>query len=231
LSLASRAVRPLKLLFPRNRRPFSVHGGLYGGIRLLLDLRCELQVYAGLYERETFAPILKLIGGCCSVVDIGAGRGELSIRLMREPTIQKVCAVEPSEVDIAIFRENLRLNGRENDARLTVYSLFAGSNPGSGYITLDELCATLPPPIFIKIDIEGAEIAVLKGGQRTLASRNCRFIIETHSIDAERACLAQLAQHGYQTEIISPAWWRRIIPEYRHNLPHNRWLSARPPYA
>ena len=53
--------------------------------------------------------------------------------------------------------------------------------------TLDEFVATLtaPPPSFIKIDVEGAELAVLRGMQQTLRAENVALMVEV----TEQACV------------------------------------------
>lgn len=46
--------------------------------------------------------------------------------------------------------------------------------------TLDEFATklTVPPPSFIKIDVEGAELAVLRGMQQTLRAENVALMVE-----------------------------------------------------
>lgn len=55
----------------------------------------------------------------------------------------------------------------------------------------------LPTPDFIKIDVEGAEMAVLLGARPHLASIRC-INIETHSDALHAACSEELRNHGFQ---------------------------------
>lgn len=219
-------MNPLKLLLPAGRAPHRVLSGLFAGLRLQLDLRQgDLMIWAGFYERETFSEIRRLARGCRGAIDLGAAKGDLSIWALRLPGMERVVAVEPLDREREQFAANLRLNGLADDPRLRLHAGLAGEGPAPEWATLDQLADGLAGPLFIKIDIDGPEAEVLDTGRRTLAGQDCRFLIETHSPEAEAGCIQRLEAMGYLTRIIFPAWWRIIIPEYRP-IPHNRWLSA-----
>lgn len=215
----------LHRLLPPGRSPRTVPFGLFRGIRLNLDLRGELQVFAGLYERETFREIRRLLHGCRGAIDLGAARGDLVIHLLRQPSIERVVAVEPLERERAAMHANLALNGCSGDPRLAIHAGFAGRDEPPLWRTLDDLASGCPAPLFIKIDIDGPEADVVACARATLGTRECRLLIETHSPVAETRCIDILASLGYSTRIINPAWWRHFIPEHRP-IPHNRWLVA-----
>lgn len=68
-------------------------------------------------------------------------------------------------------------------------------------ITLDSYClAHYIRPTFIKIDTEGAEEMVLKGGRKTLAAHHPTLIIEVQreSLHSVVALLADIGYHAYQ---------------------------------
>jgi hypothetical protein len=218
-------MNPVKRFLPRGRHPRTILLGIFRGIRLYLDLHIELQIYAGLYEHETYADVRRMARGCRSFVDLGAAKGEFSIYFLRRAGIEQVIAVEPAERERGFFEANLGLNSLQADPRLKIHAGFAGEGPGPQWRTLDALTSGLPAPLFIKIDIDGPEAAVLATGRDTLAAKDCRLLIETHSPEAELGCDRQLRDLGYRTRIISPAWWRIILPEHRP-IPHNRWLVA-----
>jgi len=49
-------------------------------------------------------------------------------------------------------------------------------------LTIDSLCTELDVwPDFAKVDVEGAEVAVLRGARRLVERRNTRFLVEVHS--------------------------------------------------
>jgi MoaA/NifB/PqqE/SkfB family radical SAM enzyme len=91
--------------------------------------------------------------------------------------------------------------------------------------TLDSFRPRIKYPCFIKVDVEGAEVDVLRGVEEIL-ERGVRLVIETHSENAERRCVDFLEERGYETKIIKSAWWRSILPEQRPDS-HNRWLAAK----
>jgi hypothetical protein len=201
--------------------------GLLRGIRLDLDLQAgEIQLWAGLYERETFSAIRRLVRGCRGAIDLGAARGDLVAYLLRQPELQRLVAVEPEVRELALLHRTLDLNGLTGDARLHVHAGFAGRGEPPAWRTLDELAAALPSPLFVKIDIDGPEAAVLADARGMLRAKDCRLLIETHSPEAESGCADLLSECGYAVTIIHPAWWRIFLPEHRP-IPHNRWLSAR----
>ena len=76
--------------------------------------------------------------------------------------------------------------------------------------TLDEFVAklTVPPPSFIKIDAEGAELAVLRGMQRTLRAENVALMVEvTEQASAVYELLTSAGYKAYserKTPIRSP---------------------------
>ena len=220
-------MNPSKHFLPAARTPRRIKSGLLRGLRLHLNLQNEFMIWLGLYERETFRAMATMVRGCRSGIDLGAAKGDLSLWLLAQPGIEKVIAVEPLDREVEQFRNNLLLNDRDGDPRLTLYQGIVGSEDAGDHPTLDRLASDLPSPVFIKIDIDGPESEVLAAASKLLSTKDCRLLIETHSSKAEHACLQLLIDHGYTSQIIRPAWWRVFLPE-RRPLPHNRWLAARP---
>ena len=71
-----------------------------------------------------------------------------------------------------------------------------------GVSTLDDEARLNGTPDVIKIDVEGAELAVLAGGMKTLASRRPILLVELHSSDLARRVDALLSSLQYElTEI------------------------------
>jgi len=60
----------------------------------------------------------------------------------------------------------------------------------------------LEPPDLVKIDVEGAEIRVLKGMASVLASCRPRLLIETHSPELEAEVLSMLSALSYKSRVI-----------------------------
>jgi hypothetical protein len=96
---------------------------------------------------------------------------------------------------------------------------------GPGQMSLDALAADRPGPVFVKVDVDGGEVAVLRSGPRLLARADCSLLLEVHSEPLEADCVALLRKHGYECRPINPAWWRRVVPEHRP-IGWNRWVLA-----
>jgi precorrin-6B methylase 2 len=223
------ALKPLlKRLLPAGRSLRRPLFGMFRSVQLHLDLASETLIWLGLYERETHRHLQRLASESASCVDIGAGKGELVCWWLRHFPGQAVVAVEPNPVEIDILRANVAANFSSAPAALSIWPGFAGPGAPDRNRPLATLCAGLSDPIFIKIDIEGAEQALLENAAEFLADHPCRLLIEVHGAAVEEACLAVLRRSGYQVEIVNFAWWRAFLREHRP-LAHNRWLIARRP--
>jgi hypothetical protein len=75
----------------------------------------------------------------------------------------------------------------------------------------------------VKLDVEGNEVAAIRGAERLLAERKPHVIVETHSEDLDAGCRWLLEDHGYTVESVEP---RRWVPEVR-TAAFNRWCVAR----
>jgi hypothetical protein len=80
----------------------------------------------------------------------------------------------------------------------------------------------------VKADVEGAEADVLRGADAFMRRGGVAWLIETHSAPLEAECLAILRGRGYDPRVITPAWWRVVVPEARP-IPHNQWIVAPAP--
>ena len=79
--------------------------------------------------------------------------------------------------------------------------------------TLDRQAQTLPPPTFIKVDVEGMEIEVLRGARETLMRARPTLFVEIHGTtpESKRAhadgVIALLLAAGYRCQQVESGAW------------------------
>jgi hypothetical protein len=205
--------------------PRRIRAGLLRGLYFNVDTACKSSRLIGFDEREIAGATRRLAAGVKIALDIGANDGWYSLFFASRPNIERVYAFEPSAEIRSALDANFRLNDPALHAKLTVSDKMVGNATRSEWCRLDDELPDLPGPALFKIDVEGGELDVLKGARNLLSkAANC-LIIETHSSDLERDCIAFLTELGYQTRIVKNGWYRLLLPEAR-SIPHNRWLVA-----
>lgn len=65
----------------------------------------------------------------------------------------------------------------------------------------------LPAPDVLKIDVEGAEMMTLRGGERFFGANSPKIVIETHGADLARSCVTFLLDRGYSLAGCVPEEW------------------------
>lgn len=229
MSINQTNIRPLawvkRRLVKGGRRPYKVYLGLFKGLILNLDLQHQTQVCLGLWEQETYIYLRKAADTCEWMVDVGAGKGELCLYFLKNSRAENIVALEPQDSEIEIIKSNLSLNGERDKHTVTISNKFVGTAEDSNHIPLDALGMEHNKRGFIKVDVDGYELDVLKSGERLLSEGNVDILVETHSKRLEEECLEWLVSRGYICEIVGNAWWRFAVPEQRP-VPHNRWIWA-----
>jgi len=213
-----------RLVVPTGVAVRAIRGGPFRGLKMNLDLASQTQVYLGLFEREVYTQLRTLSAGVATAIDIGAAYGEYTLYFLSRTTARKILAFEPADDVRVRLLANLELNHVAHDRRLEISAKFVGRENNDSCCSLDALLSVVPP-CFIKMDIDGGEVAVLEGAGRLLRSIDSRWLIETHSPQLEQNCISILSRAGYQTHVIRNAWWRLFLPEQRPSE-HNRWLIA-----
>jgi SAM-dependent methyltransferase len=212
-----------KTVFGQGRRAMNIPFGLYAGLKLSIDPSCETGFLLGTYEAETTAWLRQAGRRARSVLDIGAGYGELTAWALRQPEVARVLAYDPKPERWPVFQENLSLNGLSADRRLqAVAGWFLGPEDESRTL---QVLAELPEPILLKLDVDGGEEAILRRLHPLLSTKSFLVLVETHSPELDRACLDLLEDSGYSARVLPPAWWRAVLPE-RRPLAFNRWIAA-----
>jgi len=120
--------------------------------------------------------------------------------------------IEPENQDVNYAQISVALAGQRGVSRFLISARGRASNAleqcgdidmgGSRHelmvavTPLDELVAAWKPPTFVKIDVEGAELAVLSGGLRTLSEHRPTVLIEVRKDRTEVRDLFH--RHGYR---------------------------------
>jgi hypothetical protein len=190
-----------------------------------LDLEHQTQVFVGTYEREIHGWLRRLSKMIEFGADIGAAEGMYTLYLHERTKALSVYAFEPDAAAFVLLEQNLLLNRLANSQRLRVHMCGVSDISGDGLVSLDSLLADSCERGLIKVDVEGAEVMVLRGARNLLRCPGVRWLIETHSLKSEAECLSLLRSNGLYTSVVATAWWRRILPETRP-IAHNRWLVA-----
>lgn len=178
--------------------------------------------WLGTYERLTQSVFVEHVHPGAVVYDIGANAGFFTLLASKLAGPNgRVYAFEPMERNLRFIREHLRLNDVENvhvmpiaiSDRNGTLRFSAAHNPAMGGLseageievesrTLDELARTIPPPSFIKMDIEGAEHAALSGAVETLRGARPVILLSEHGWEQHERCTALLKSLGYDIELL-----------------------------
>ena len=161
------------------------------------------------YEIEDFVP-----GSDSTVIDIGAQFGDFSVMCSKVYGAREIHAFEPIKENVTILKEFFSLNQVEN-AKVYQVALsdhvgheelsFKGDQLQSGnggkikqlveFRRLDDFNLKCD---LLKIDVEGFEIQVLKGGTQTIMENMPRIIMEVHSSKLMKTTLSILNSVGYR---------------------------------
>ena len=210
-----------------------------GGGRMhtsLDDLPQSLVYYMGVYEWDVTQCMSKRLPVDGVFVDIGANAGFFTIwSALRAGSGGHVYSFEPQPEMYALLRENVLLNLLENvstfstalgDSIGTVRLALSAGDTGLAHIVIDETAdveqtsvpietlesclGPLPRLDMMKIDVEGAELRVLKGAASYLSGDNPPIlfveVVDRHLQrlgDSEAALLEFLRGFGYQPYSVS----------------------------
>lgn len=171
------------------------------------------------YEEEILIELKNYIPLNAIILDIGSNIGNHTVFWAKEHNAQKILAFEPIKSTYDILRKNIQLNQLEHIVETHNVGLsditghakikrFTMDNIGGTIIEQDEnanipiTCldninlSSLERIDFMKIDVEGHEINMLKGAEKTLTRFKPVIFIETFE-NNKKQTFDILAQYGY----------------------------------
>lgn len=174
-----------------------------------------LSVVFGRSEARHVQALIPHVTSSSVCFDIGANVGFYSLIFARRA--RSVYAFEPNPRNIRYLQEIMKLN-RVTNVEILPWAVTdaegramfrEAEHHGEGRldkegtipvptVTCDAFCgrASVTPDV-MKIDVEGAELAVLKGAERIIKSRRPTILLSTHAEALRTQCLEFLMGNGY----------------------------------
>ncbi|MGP8051459.1 MAG: FkbM family methyltransferase [Desulfobaccales bacterium] len=213
------------------------------------------------HERYEAALVARVLNPGEVFWDVGANIGYFSLVAATAVGERgEVAAFEPGGAALARLQENVSLNPHGKirifnlavaatdgeavlyrrdgiaDSSASLYAGAAGAAAGEACVTvtLDHFLGQegLQPPDFIKLDVEGAELAALQGAAAILADFRPLLLVEMEeknlqAADASRAAIqAFLGAYGYQAAHLRKGRWRPL-DDVHHTRGRNLfWFNA-----
>jgi FkbM family methyltransferase len=174
----------------------------------------------------------KLVRPGMTVYDVGGNKGQMALLFasLVGPS-GHVVTFEPAPSEFKSLQGNLALNEftwvtafncAASDANGTLTFLFDSAHPTQGKLAdvepsyqlehvnsvsvpalpLDDVCLQAPMPDFIKIDVEGAAAAVLRGAQQILQSKRPTLYLELHGPEEQAGVRDHLLTRGYRASTL-----------------------------
>lgn len=228
----------------------AINAGPAAGLRIEVSLPLDKAIWAGTYEREFTSAISAAVRAGDVCFDVGGYRGYIagvmalagaSRVVVFEPlpanqlALRKLCDLNP---ELPIELKPIAASDKDGSTWLEVMadlsmgkletSQFQAGATSKGRIEIessriDSLIerGEIPPPNIMKVDVEGAELEVLRGARGVLGSGRPILFLEAHSAALETACRAELTSHGYkvhrlESEAGAEEQTRHLIARHAH---------------
>ena len=225
--------------------------GCAAGYRICVSPAEHFGYLLGTDEPHLQRAIRKYVAAGDTVYDVGANVGYVSLSLAKRVGANgRVIAFEPVPRNSEALRRNIELNGITNVQLLeaaasdqdgeaviriaenlsTASLVWHRNNPSATQlriqtVSIDELveAGKLDCPTFVKIDVEGAEGAVLQGMRRTLAAAKPVLFVECS--EAGRGIAWRLLRElDYRCQSAITGKWIDTLEDYLHS--DFLWLPA-----
>ncbi len=211
------------VLFGREEQPRVIWFGVGRGCRFLINPANKSQRILGLEECEIGHHFKRCVAWAGTFIDVGASDGYYAIIASKlNPSIESIGCDPKADMECRAW-QNYRLNFPAGTPRMEWRIQAVGAEEGK--IPLDDLAKGRQRPVFVKIDVDGFEIDVLRSGTGLLAEDRVAVLLEVHSPDLEARSIELMELHGLRCQVVRNAWWRLLVPE-RRPIELNRWVLA-----
>jgi FkbM family methyltransferase len=195
-----------------------IYGGYFGEWmgRIIRDLKGHHEPQ----EEKVFYEVMKKLDGKGSMIELGAFWAYYSLWYKSKNPDALVVACEPDPLNIEVGIKNAMINGLQvefvqsaageiNDKKIAFKpdsSSYQGT-VNTKIRTVDSLVESfkISRLDLLHLDVQGVELAALKGAKKTIESKKIRFIfVSTHhysisnSVTTHSDCLEWLISHGAQ---------------------------------
>lgn len=184
--------------------------------------------WLGSYENDRQRELASLLRDGMVVYDIGAHVGYYTLlSSLCVGSTGQVYAFEPLPRNLRYLQRHIELNACHNvvvvakalGTQTLIRQFQSGSDSSQGRLSesgsldvegaaIDDLIERekLRAADFIKIDVEGAELEVLKGAACLLEGKGPTIVLELHGAELEAECATLLESFGYEVETAASAW-------------------------
>jgi FkbM family methyltransferase len=238
-SLLVRCLRPVvNRVLPDATIPVTVLSGGARGCRLVIKAREEKFYWTGVHEPHVQRAIERLVRPGQTFWDVGSHIGFFAVIASRAVgSSGHVRCFEPMDASRVRLHRTVCLNGLTNveicdvavsresgDAVLHPHRLspmwsLAAAGDGLGGVSvrvrsLDDLAAEARTPDVIKVDVEGAELEVLRGGAQLLRHARPTLLVEFSDQQLLSTARAEFSHYGF--EHLGANHWL-MVPAVNHD--------------
>jgi len=212
---------PLRLL-PRGSSVPILMGPLRGKRWIIGSQRHAC--WLGIYEPALQRLINQRVQSGRVFYDIGANAGFYTLLAAMRVGTGKVFAFEPMPENVDSLKRHIQLNALDNVS--IVQAAVSDENGSANFrlgstrcdgrlsnngnfkvrvLTLDALLSEkqIPPPSYIKMDIEGEEFRALLGGKECFARYRPELFLSTHGEILRQSCFELLTSWGYEVRTLT----------------------------
>jgi FkbM family methyltransferase len=228
-SPAARVLRPVvNKLLGHGELEVTIRSGPAAGLRLAIDPQAEKYYWTGTHEPHVLEAIDPTVEPGDVVWDVGGHIGYFALTAARRVAPAAVVTFEPQAENRARLARNARLNGMDEQIQISPFAVGAAlgralihdrgtstmwslAGEGAGVevevLTLDAALDRYPVPRLVKIDAEGVELDVLRGGLGLLERWRPHILIEMMQRTQSEVDEARALAPGYEFSHLGANHW------------------------